>query len=70
MENTWTSVNEELPKKRGEFWVTYLCCGAYRMVDSCWYENGHFYRPGCPRIEISNVIAWMPLERPKMYLGK
>ena len=70
MENTWTSVSKEFPKKRGEVWITYLFGGAYRMLDRSWYENGHFYIPGVPRVEISNVIAWMPMEYPEMYLGE
>lgn len=68
MENTWTSVSNELPKKRGEVWVT-IPLGTYRILQRSWYESGHFYMTDT-RLEISNVIAWAPIIYPDPYLGE
>lgn len=50
-------------------WVTALFCGTYRITEKSWYESGHFYILNT-RLEISNVIAWMPMDDPEPYLGE
>lgn len=68
MENTWTSISKGFPKKRGEVWVT-VPLGRYRILERSWYESGHFYITDT-RLEIADVIAWMPMYRPDPYLGE
>ena len=43
--------------------------GTYRILQRSWYESGHFYTTDA-QLEISNVIAWMPMDYPEPYVGE
>ncbi len=68
----WISVEEDLPKKAGVYWVCFEINGRLKSHYSVWQENSRQYKgtkwgwKSRENIRRDNIKYWMPLPHPPM----
>ena len=64
----WIPVTEKLPEDDEDVLVTRVYTGStHSFIDMVWFNKGKFLTQD-GELELSNVVAWMPL--PKPYRGE
>lgn len=60
----WIPVTERLPEDDEDVLVTRVYTGStYSFIDMVWFNKGKFLTQD-GELELSNVVAWMPLPEP------
>ena len=62
----WIPVTEKLPEDDEDVLVTRVYTGStHSFIDMVWFNEGKFLTQD-GNLELSNVVAWMPLPKPYM----